>query len=119
MTNTYDIFVDFNINNHVVLKVKQHDDLSRIICITCTTDGDIVNLNSSDCTCDIKMLLPNGARLREPANINDDGIVIYELTKDVLSEHGKAFFEVVLSNSETNKQLSSMPVTLIIEPSVF
>ena len=74
--NTYNISVDFCINNHVVVRVKQHDR-GRIIYITCTANEDVINLQSSDCVCESKILLPNGNRLCEPTTINDDGIVEY------------------------------------------
>lgn len=118
MTNTYNISVDFCINNHVVVRTKQYDK-GRIFYITCTANGDAINLKSSDCVCELKILLPNEDKLFESININDDGIIEYELKENILSESGKASFEVVLSNAETNQSLSSMPIALIIEPSVF
>ena len=120
ITNVKKIRADLYDNSVVIARAKQYDKATRYLNITCTNDGEVVPILSSECRAMAKILTPDGRNIHDTALINDsDGTITVELTDSILHTAGSAYIDVNLYSKSKEALLTSMTIKLIIARSVY
>lgn len=117
--NTQKIMLDFCKNDYKTIIVKQYDKNSRILNITCASNGSVYKLNYLAHTCKIKMLTPKGRALYKTARILSDGTASITFDDDMLHESGTGKLEVQIIDAANDSNLSTMILTVVIIGSVY
>ena len=102
-----------NRNLYKCIYAKQGDAKSRYIKATILVNGEKVTI-SSGMTAKFRAKKPDGKAILNPAVVNGDGTVTFELTKQTLAADGVVDADIVIS-SASGDVLSTVPFKIEVE----
>ena len=102
-----------NRNLYKCIYAKQGDAKSRYIKATILANGEQVTI-SSGMTAKFRAEKPDGKAILNPAVVNDDGTVTFELTKQTLAAGGVVDADIVIS-SASGEEISTVPFKIEVE----
>lgn len=95
---TTNINVDFYDNKYIMINAKQYDDRSRLISVTCYNEGSLYNLSAKNHTAYVKYRKANGRWVLNSCAINNKGLILIELTEQMLASAGICYVDLIIVN---------------------
>ena len=100
-------------NLYKYVYAKQGDSGSRFVKATILADGKVMEIGSG-MTAKFRAEKPDGKAILNPATVNNDGTVTFELTKQTLAADGVVDADIVIS-SASGEELSTVPFKIEVE----
>ena len=116
--NSQKITLDFWRNDYKTICVKQYDQDSRILNISCVSNGSAIKLQPSH-MCNVKMITPDKRNIYNPATRNEDGTLTVVFTQTMLSASGTGKLEIEVIDTNAGTVISTMFLDVIILGSVY
>ena len=112
--NIQSITLDFSgIKSIQTVVAKQGDDKTRYIQINPISNGETLELSNFE-SIDFRCIKPDGTSATTPAVKNDDGTILVELSKQILTVTGNVKADIAISEA-TGKTLSSSVFIIRVE----
>lgn len=116
--NPQKITLDFWRNEYKTICVKQYDQDSRILNISCLSNGTVIKLEAYH-MCNVKMITPDKRNIYNTATRNEDGTLTVVFTQTMLSVSGTGKLEIEIIDTNAGTVISTMLLDVIIIGSVY
>lgn len=116
--NPQKITLDFWRNEYKTICVKQYDQNSRIINISCLSNGSTIKLEAYH-MCNVKMITPDKRNIYNTATRNEDGTLTVVFTQAMLCASGTGKLEIEIIDTNAGTVISTMFLDVIIVGSVY
>lgn len=106
--------VDLHDTKYITLNAKQFDRASRFILVTCYDQGNVVKLSNTINYAYIRYKKADDLGVFNSCKITDDGKILVELTEQMLAVPGMCYADLVLLDTSSSYETSSIDETVSI-----